>query len=99
MLAQSSSKDMLNCLINKVLCLEDIKGRMDVYSHVFLISALAGGEYSTSNPSWFNPQGKSPNIQWTGEWLHSRISLDDVERRKIFPYKDSNSTIRMSSPQ
>jgi hypothetical protein len=34
--------------------------RVDVYSHVFLTSALVGGEWSASRPCLFTPQGRIP---------------------------------------
>jgi hypothetical protein len=35
-------------------------GGLDVQTHVFLISALDGGEWSVSRPSRFTPEGKNP---------------------------------------
>jgi hypothetical protein len=47
---------------------------MDVYIHVFLTSALVGGEWSTSRPGRFIPGERAP-----------RTVLDDVKKRKISP--------------
>jgi hypothetical protein len=33
---------------------------VDVQIHIFLTSALLGGEWSTSRPGRFTPRGKSP---------------------------------------
>jgi hypothetical protein len=33
---------------------------VDVYIHIFLTSAVAGGEWSASRPGRFTPRGKSP---------------------------------------
>jgi hypothetical protein len=46
-----------------------VYGGVDVYIHVFLTSALAGGEWSASRPCRFTPE------EITG--------LDDVEKRKF----------------
>jgi hypothetical protein len=35
-------------------------GGVDVYIHIFLISALAGGEWSLSRPCLFKPGEKNP---------------------------------------
>jgi hypothetical protein len=55
-------------------------GGIDVQSHVFLISALARGEWSASRPSRF-----SPGAHWVGGRVDPRTSLDDVENIKILP--------------
>jgi hypothetical protein len=49
-------------------------GRVDVQIHIFLTSALAGGERSDSRPSHFI-QG----THWTGGWVDHRAGLEDVE--------------------
>jgi hypothetical protein len=46
------------CLTNYALCNEDIGG-VDVYIHIFLTSALDGGEWSVSRPVRFTPWGMS----------------------------------------
>jgi hypothetical protein len=35
-------------------------GGVDAYIHIFLTSALVGGEWSASRPGRFTPRGKSP---------------------------------------
>jgi hypothetical protein len=42
-------------------------GGMDVYIHIFLISALAGGKSSISRPGRFTPVEKAPGIHWIGD--------------------------------
>jgi hypothetical protein len=37
-------------------------GGVDVQIHIFLTSALAGGEWSASRPGRFYPQGKEPPV-------------------------------------
>jgi hypothetical protein len=51
-------------------------GGVDVYIHIFLTSALAGGEWSTSRPGRFTPREKAPvtiaeEVAWTPEpvWM------------------------------
>jgi hypothetical protein len=60
-------------------------GGGDVYIHVFLTSALVGGEWSASRPSRFTPGEIAPGTRWIGGWVGPRTGLDDVEERKILP--------------
>jgi hypothetical protein len=53
---------------------------VDVCVHIFLMSALAGGERSESRPCRF-----TPGTHWIGGWVGPRASLDDVEKRKFLP--------------
>jgi hypothetical protein len=53
---------------------------VDVYIHIFLSLALAGGEWSASRPGRFIPGESAPSIHWIGGWLNPRASLDDVRR-------------------
>jgi hypothetical protein len=39
---------------------------VDVQSHIFLISALVGGEWSASRPGRFTPGEKDPSNHWLG---------------------------------
>jgi hypothetical protein len=58
-------------------------GGVDVQIHIFLNSALAGGEWSASRPGRFTPGERAPGTHWTGGWVDSRTGLDDVEKRKF----------------
>jgi hypothetical protein len=49
--------------------LSDGIGGVKVWLHSFLISALGGREWSTSNPSNFTTGGKNPNIHWIWDWM------------------------------
>jgi hypothetical protein len=60
-------------------------GGVDVYIHVFLTSALVGGEWLASRPGRFTPGERAPGIHWLGGWVDPQSLLDDVERRKILP--------------
>jgi hypothetical protein len=58
---------------------------VDVYIHVFLTSALVGGELSASRPGRFTAGERSPGTHWRGGWVGPRAGMDDVEKRKILP--------------
>jgi hypothetical protein len=53
---------------------------VDVYIHIFLTSALAGGEWSASRPGLFTPGERVPGTHWIGGWVDPRAGLDDVEK-------------------
>jgi hypothetical protein len=53
---------------------------VDVYIHIFLTSALAGGEWSPSCPGRFTPRENSPGTHWIGGWVDPRAGLDDGEK-------------------
>jgi hypothetical protein len=52
---------------------------VDVYIHVFLPSALLGGEWSVARPGRF-----TPGTHWIGGWVGPRTGPDDVEKRKFW---------------
>jgi hypothetical protein len=54
-------------------------GGVTVYLHVFLTSALVGGEWSASRLSHFTPE-KSSCTHWIGGWVGTRPALNDVEK-------------------
>jgi hypothetical protein len=56
-------------------------GGVDVYIHLFLTSALAGGEWSASRPGRFIPGERAPGTHWIGSW--EADCLDDVEERNF----------------
>jgi hypothetical protein len=55
---------------------------MDVQIHIFLTSALAGGEWS-SRPGSFTRGKKGPSTHWIEGWEEPRAGLDAVEKRKF----------------
>jgi hypothetical protein len=57
-------------------------GGVDVYIHVFLTSALVGGEWSASRPGRFTPGERAPGAHWIG-CVDPRASLDDMEKWKF----------------
>jgi hypothetical protein len=58
-------------------------GGFDVQIHVFLTSALVGGEWSDSRPCRFPPEKRAPGTHWIGGWVGPRTGPDDVEKRKF----------------
>jgi hypothetical protein len=58
-------------------------GEVDVWIHIFLTSALAGGEWSASRPGRFTPGERDPGTHWIGGWVDPRAGLDGVEKRKF----------------
>jgi hypothetical protein len=53
-------------------------GIVDVYIHVFLTSALVGGEWSALRPGRFTPGEGAPGTHWVGGWVGPRTGLDDL---------------------
>jgi hypothetical protein len=39
----------------------------------------------------FTPEERASGTHWIGVWVGPRTGLDDAERRKSCPYRDSNS--------
>jgi hypothetical protein len=60
-----------------------VYGGVDVYIHIFLTSALVGGEWSASRPGRFTPGERAPGTHWLEGWVSPRVGLDDVEKRKF----------------
>jgi hypothetical protein len=55
-------------------------GGVDVWIHIFLTSALAGGEWSASRPGRFTPGERAPSTHWIGRWVGPRAGLNDVDK-------------------
>jgi hypothetical protein len=66
-----------------------MSGGVDVQIHIFLTSALVGGEWSTSHPGCFTPKQRAPGTHCIGGWVGPRAGVDDVE--KFVAYPDANS--------
>jgi hypothetical protein len=59
-------------------------GEVDVYIHIFLISALAGGKWSASRPGRFTSRERVADTHRIGGfWVGPRAGPDDVEKRKF----------------
>jgi hypothetical protein len=56
---------------------------VDVYTHVFLTSALVGSEWSASHSGRFTRGERAPGTHWIGGWVGPRASLDDMEKGKF----------------
>jgi hypothetical protein len=54
-------------------------GGVDVKIHLFLTSALVGGEWSASPLCRFTPGESAPGTHWIEGWVSPRAGLDDVE--------------------
>jgi hypothetical protein len=57
-------------------------------------SALDGGESSASHPGRFNSGEWVAGTKSIGDWVGHRVSLDDVEKRKILHCRDSSPACR-----
>jgi hypothetical protein len=64
-------------------------GGVDVQIHIFLPSALAGGEWSASRPGCF-----TPDTHWIGGWVDTTAGLDDVEKRKFLTLTPTSSVVQ-----
>jgi hypothetical protein len=51
---------------------------VDVQTHVFLTSALVGGEWSALRPGRF-----TPCTYWIGGWVGPKAGLNDMEKKKF----------------
>jgi hypothetical protein len=67
-------------------------GGVDVQIHIFLTSALAGGDWSASLPGRF-----APSTHWIGGSMEPRASLDNVEKI-LDPTGTRTPTRRPSNP-
>jgi hypothetical protein len=56
---------------------------VDISIHIFLTSALVGGEWSASRPGRFTARERAPGTYWIRGWVDPRAGLDDVEKRKF----------------
>jgi hypothetical protein len=56
---------------------------VDVLIHIFLTSALVGGERSAPCPGRFTPGERPPGTHCIGGWVDPRAGLGDVEKRKF----------------
>jgi hypothetical protein len=66
-------------------------GRLKIWLHAFLNSALDGGELSASHPGRITPSERTPDNHWIGGWVSPRTSLKAVAKREKFLLcKESN---------
>jgi hypothetical protein len=57
-------------------------GGVGVQIHIFLTSAVVGGELSVSRSCLFITGEKASGTQWIGGWVGPRTGLDDMDKRK-----------------
>jgi hypothetical protein len=57
-----------------------VYGGVDVETHVFLMSALVGGEWSASRPGRFTPGEIAPGTHGVGGWVDPRAGLDEIDK-------------------
>jgi hypothetical protein len=55
-------------------------GGVDVQIHIYLTSALVGGEWSASRPGRFTLGERDPIVHFIGGWVGNGDGLDDVEK-------------------
>jgi hypothetical protein len=71
---------------------------VDVYIHIFLTSALVGGEWSASRSGRFTPEESVPGAHWIEGWVGPRAGLDDMEERKFLTCRNWNSDPSVVQP-
>jgi hypothetical protein len=68
-----------------------------VWIHIFLASALAGGEWSASHPCRFIPVERDPGTHWIGSYLGD-IRSGQREEKILDPTGTQTPTPRSFSP-
>jgi hypothetical protein len=58
-------------------------GEVDVEIHIFLTSALAGGEGAVLRPDSFTIGERAHSTHWIRGWVDLRGGLDGMEKRKF----------------
>jgi hypothetical protein len=53
---------------------------VNVYIHIFVTSALVGGELSDSRRGRFTPGERVLGTHWIGGWVDPSAGLDDMEK-------------------
>jgi hypothetical protein len=56
---------------------------VDVQTHIFVTSALVGGEWSASRPGRFTSGERVPGTYWIGGLVGSTGSLNNMEKWKF----------------
>jgi hypothetical protein len=55
-------------------------GGVDIYIHIFLTSALVGGEWSASSPCRCTLGERAPGTHGIGGWVGPIAGLHDMEK-------------------
>jgi hypothetical protein len=58
-------------------------GGVRIWIHIFLASALAGGQWSASRLGRFTPGERASCTHWIGGLVGPRACLDNVAKRKF----------------
>jgi hypothetical protein len=53
---------------------------VDEQIHIFLTSALVGGDWSVPRPGRFTAGERAPGTHWIEGWVDPRVGLDDIEK-------------------
>jgi hypothetical protein len=56
---------------------------LDIQRHVFLTSALDGGEWSASHRGSFTLRDRASGTHWTGGWVGLRAGLNEVAKYNL----------------
>jgi hypothetical protein len=64
-------------------CATKTCGGLDVWTHIFLTSALVGGEWSVSRAGRFISGERVPNTHWISDLVVPRAGLVDMEKREF----------------
>jgi hypothetical protein len=72
-------------------------GGVDVYIHIFLTSALFGGEWSFSHPDRFTPGQRAPSTHWIGWWTPEPV-WTTLGTENSYPHRDLNSNPSVVQP-
>jgi hypothetical protein len=72
-------------------------GGVDVEIHIFLNTALVGGEWSASRPGSFKPGECAPGTHWIGGLVDPRAGLENV-KKILDPTGTRTQTPRSYSP-
>jgi hypothetical protein len=56
---------------------------VDLWIHIFLTSALVGGEWSYLRPGLFTASEIAPGTHLIGDWVDPKAGLHAVEKRKM----------------
>jgi hypothetical protein len=71
---------------------------VDLYIHIFLTSALAGGQWSASRRCRFTPGESGPCTHWVEGWVNPSAGMDIWRRENSWPYQDSDSDPSVVEP-
>jgi hypothetical protein len=71
-------------------------GGVEMYTQVFLTSALVGGDWSASHTGIFTPRERTPGTHWIGDCVSRSGSYGEI---KIFdPTRIQTPTTWLSNP-